>query len=64
MSNFIVCSYCGEKMDKSRNKYITYSEKDSCKEINICTNCALDLLEKTNEKSKIKYAKSLTKQIG
>ncbi|EIJ0739828.1 TPA: DNA-directed RNA polymerase [Clostridioides difficile] len=57
MSVILLCSYCGKEIDKYKDKYITYNEKisckNTCKKVNICTNCALNLLEKSKEKSKI-----------
>lgn len=46
MSVIVMCSRCGKEIDKYRNKYITYYEKNTNAEIKVCINCALDLLEK------------------
>ncbi|HBG2554765.1 TPA: DNA-directed RNA polymerase [Clostridioides difficile] len=53
MSEIVMCSRCGKEIDKYRNKYITYYEKNTNAEIKVCINCALDLLEKTRENQEL-----------
>ncbi|EGT2204170.1 DNA-directed RNA polymerase [Clostridioides difficile] len=53
MSVIVMCSRCGKEIDKYRNKYITYYEKNTNTEIKVCINCALDLLEKTRENQEL-----------